>query len=70
VSARDELQAAPILAALFTAGLLRSLRRRRPNAMPFVFTLSQGFALVGALLVIPMIDVRSADDRAGHSMDQ
>jgi cytochrome d ubiquinol oxidase subunit II len=78
----------PILAVLFTAGLLRSLRRRRLNAMPFVFTLgtiflgysglaislwpnivppnisfwaaaappqSQGFALVGALLVIPMI---------------
>lgn len=78
----------PILAFLLTASLWRSLRHRRPHAMPFVLTLalifvgycglaislwpniipprisfweaasppqSQGFTLVGALLVIPMI---------------
>ena len=82
------LAAIPLLTVLLTGLLWRSLRRRRPHAMPFVFTLalifvgyiglaislwpniippdvsfwaassppqSQGFALVGALLVIPMI---------------
>lgn len=78
----------PLLIFVLTGALHRSLRRRRPHAMPFIFTLalifvgytalaislwpniippsisfwaaasppqSQGFALVGALLVIPFI---------------
>jgi cytochrome d ubiquinol oxidase subunit II len=78
----------PLLVVALTGALHRSLRRRRPHAMPFLFTLalifvgyaalaislwpniippgisfwaaaappqSQGFALVGALLVIPFI---------------
>ena len=78
----------PLLVVALTGALHRSLRRRRPHAMPFIFTLalifvgyaalaislwpniippgisfwaaaappqSQGFALVGALLVIPFI---------------
>jgi cytochrome d ubiquinol oxidase subunit II len=80
--------AIPLLTVVLTGLLWRALGRRRPHAMPFVFTLalifigymglavslwpnivppdisfaaassppqSQGFALVGALLVIPMI---------------
>ena len=78
----------PLLVVVLAVALHRSLRRRRPHAMPFIFTLalifvgyaalaislwpniippgisfwaaaappqSQGFALVGALLVIPFI---------------